>query len=292
MKVLITGAGGHIGKRVVAEFAAHGYDIRAVDIQPMGKDLLSDFDAEIVYADLADPLQALRAAQGCEGVVHLAAIPNPIHQRSVLMDTNVKATYNVLDAAYAAGIERVIVTSSVGAIGYSYPIRPLHPQYLPVDIDHPCTPTDVYGLSKQLNELTAQMFTRRHGMTTIAIRPPYVADLHHVAKRGWLARMLDRGKREFENALWGYIHTDDLARAFRLAWEAPLDSASYNVFFTMMDDVLSEETPQTLIERFLPELAGYANRVDKCLYDLSLTKAKLGFTAELTWREALAQAER
>src|SRR5579862_4445893 len=221
MKLLVTGAGGRIGKCVSEELLSHGYQVRALDIQTIPKEL-RDKGAEIVYADLADPLEALRAADGCEGLIHLAAIPSPMRRTSLLIDSNIKATYNILEAAQAAGMEKVIITSSVGALGFSFPAHRLLPDYLPVDIAHPRRPQDIYGLTKESNELTAEMFTRRCGMTTIAIRPPFVGDLYWMAEEGWIDRMLDRAEREFRNDFWGYIHTVDLARAFRLAWEAPL----------------------------------------------------------------------
>lgn len=289
MKLLVTGAGGHIGAKVVREFLSHGYQVRALDIQPIPADL-ADLGAETAYADIADPLDMLRAAQGCMGLVHLAAIPQPSRRGSLLIDSNIKGTYNVLDAAHAAGIERVVITSSIGALGFSFPIHRLLPDYLPIDVNHPRRPQDVYGLTKEANELTAEMFTRRYGMTTIVLRPPHVFDLRRAAQDGWLPRMLERGAREFRNDLWGYIDTADLARAFRLAWEAQLPAASHNMFFAMADDIVSEESPRALIERFMPELIGYADKVGNCFYDLSPTKEKLGFEAELSWRDALAEA--
>ena len=290
MKLLVTGAGGQIGKEVARELLSHGYEVRALDMQPIPADL-REMGAELVYADIANSLEMLRAPQGCDGVLHVAAIPNPIRQRHLLLDSNIKGTYNVLEGAQAAGIEKVIITSSVGALGFSYPVRPIYPDYLPVDVKHPRAPQDVYGLSKEVNELTAEMFTRRHGMTTIAIRPPYVLDLSRAARDGWLQRMMQRHSTEYENALWGYIDTKDLARAFRLAWEAKMEPAGHNIFFVMADDVLSEDTPRTLIERFMPQLMKYADKVDKCFYDLAPAREKLGFVAETSWRDAIAQAK-
>jgi nucleoside-diphosphate-sugar epimerase len=288
MKVLITGAGGRIGKCVAEELLAHDYQVRALDVQPIPKEL-RDRGAEIVYADLADPLEALRAADGCEGLIHLAAIPSPMRRTSLLIDANIKSTYNVLEAAQAAGMPKVIITSSVGALGFSFPAHRLLPDYLPIDVAHPRRPEDIYGLTKETNELTALMFTRRYGMTTIAIRPPFVGDLNRMAQEGWIDRMLERASREFRNDLWGYIHTVDLARAFRLAWEAPLEPG-HHIFYAMADDIMARETPRVLLERFLPELLSYADKIGNCFYDLSLAKEKLGFEAELTWRKV--QAER
>lgn len=290
MKLLVTGAGGDIGREVARELLAHGYEVRALDIQPIPSDL-RDMGAEVVYADITNSIEMLSAPIGCDGVLHIAAIPSPIRQSYFLVDSNIKGTYNVLEGAQAAGIEKVIITSSVGALGFSYPVRPIYPDYLPVDVKHPRAPQDVYGLSKEVNELTAEMFTRRHGMTTIAIRPPYVLDLNKMAGNGWLARMMDRLKNQFENALWGYIDTADLARGFRLAWEAEMPQGSHNIFYMMADDVLSEDTPQILMERFMPQLMSYSGKVGNCFYDLAPAREKLGFVAKTTWRDAFARAK-
>ncbi len=215
--------------------------------------------------------------------MHVAAIPElgraPAGR---LLEINAVGTFNVLDAAHGLGMTRAIITSSIGALGFSFPTHPVLPDYLPIDAAHPARPQDVYGLSKLMNEQTAAALTRRTGMTTIVIRPSLVLDLERARARGWLPHRAERDAG-FDNSWWSYIDTRDLARAYRLAWEAPL--TGHHVFHVMADDVLARETPTVLIEKFLPGLASHAGKVGGCLFDLAPARQELGFEASLLWRD-------
>jgi hypothetical protein len=101
---------------------------------------------------------------------------------------------------------------------------------------------------------------------------------------------MENNLRQLRTDLWGYIDVYDMARLYRMAWEADLSPGSHT-FHGMIDDVLCEATPKELIERFLPTLTPYADRVGAGFYDLSLTKEKLGFTAQMSWRMALEESE-
>ena len=286
MRVLVTGAFGKVGKWVVTELLAHGHRVRALDRTAPPTEL-KGAEMETVFADVADPLAALSATMGCDGLVHLAAYPGPHGVTSAeLLRVNVIGTQNILEAAVAAGMPRVVLTSSIGALGYSFPVHPCLPDYLPVDAAHPRRPQDVYGLSKVMNEEAAAAMTRLHGLGTIVLRPPLIADLEMAYQHGWLERMLDRNRASYNKDLWAYVDVRDYAVACRLAVESSL--TGHHVFYTMADDVLADATPQELAAQHLPQLVDDARRFTQySFYDLAPAREQLGFVAQRTWRQVL-----
>src|SRR5437016_11011234 len=111
--------------------------------------------------------------EGCDAVCHLAAYPTPHNVTTdELFRVNVIGTQNVLDAAAAHGSQKVVLASSIGAVGLSFPKEPFVVDYLPIDVAHRRRPEDPYGLSKVMNEESAATATRRSGLTTICLRPP------------------------------------------------------------------------------------------------------------------------
>ncbi len=288
MRILVTGAAGRIGSQVVLELAQHGHTVKALDRKPLPKEVRAV--GEAVYADVTDSLSLLNAAMGCEAIAHLAAVPSPSVPSDEVLRLNVIGTQNALEAAAAHDISRVVLASSIGALGFSFPKHPCLPDYLPIDAAHPRRPQDSYGLSKLMNEESAHAMTRLTGITTVVLRPPYVMDLERAKKHGWLERSLERKGEERDSSLWGYIDVHDQATAFRLALES--DLTGHHVFYTMADDLAVNATAREMAERYLPELASQVeNLTGRTFYDLTPAREMLGFVAGLTWRGALAEKD-
>ena len=282
----MTGAAGKIGSRVVMELVKHGHQVCALDRRPLPADVRAS--ADTLYADLTDPLALLNAVQGCDAVAHIGAIPNPGLPPDEILRINVVGTQNVLEAARAEGVPKVVLTSSVGALGFSFPTHPCLPDGLPVGAAHPRRPQDIYGLSKLMNEESAAAMTRLCGMTTIVIRPPAVWDLDQAKQRGWLQGAMERHGENRDPSLWGYIDVLDQAVAFRLALEAEL--TGHHVFFTMADDLAANATASELTERHFPQLLpDLARLTGQTFYDLAPARDQLGFAAERTWRKVLEE---
>ena len=287
MRVLITGASGLIGQWVAREFLNHGYDVKAVDRRPPPKDLLNSERLEAVYADIADPLSMMLACKGCDSIIHLAAYPNP---RNVppdeLMRVNVIGSQNILEAAMAHGADKTIITSSIGALGFSFPTHPCLPDSLPVTIDHPRRPQDIYGLSKLLNEESAAAATRLSGMTTVVFRLPGVMDLAHAISRGWLEHMPKWKPRHRDASLWSYIDVRDAARAYRMAVESEL--SGNHTYYIMADDLNVAPTVEELTREFLPELEADLHKLTgRSFFDLKPAEESFGFKAKYIAREIL-----
>ena len=288
MRILVTGAAGRIGSKVVPELVKYGHTVKALDRRQMPPEVRHA--AETMYADLTDSLAMLNAVRGCEAVAHIGAVPSPSVPPDEVLRLNVIGTQNVLEAAAAHDIPRVVLTSSVGALGFSFPKHPCLPDYLPIDTAHPRRPQDSYGLSKLMNEESAHAMTRLTGMTTIVLRPPAVWDLERAKTHGWLRRTLERTGEERDPSLWGYIDVHDQAIAFRLALESKL--VGHHVFYTMADDLGVNASARELAEQHLPDLVGQIDRLTgKSFFDLTPTREHLGFVADLTWRSVLESRE-
>lgn len=115
--VLVTGASGFVGSAVVRVLLEHGYQVRVLVRAQSPRENLAGLDVEIVTGDLRDRESVARAVQGMHGLVHAAAeyrlwTPRPREMLAV----NVDGTLTLLHAALAAGIERIVYTSSVATL--------------------------------------------------------------------------------------------------------------------------------------------------------------------------------
>ncbi len=254
MKILVTGASGEVGRAVVRDLLDNGHEVRAFDRTPLPLDLRSK--CEVHLGDITDRFAVLKAVEGVEAVAHLAAIPNPMGGNDlVLFAPNVLGTQLVLEACEAFDVRRVALASSCSIWGFAFQNAPhgeevIGPHFLPITEEHPIENRDVYGLSKQCNEATAAMYSRRTGMATTCLRLMAVFSLEHL--NPWMRRSLERGFEWKSRDLWGYVERRDAARAFRLSLEN-LESG-HHVLQIAAQDYWSLAPFRALIERHYPEL--------------------------------------
>lgn len=117
--ILVTGATGFIGANLTAELVGRGYTVRI--FRRPGSDLraIADIDVEHAMGDLRDPESLRRALAGRDTVFHAGALVSYWRrQRQEMYETNIGGTANVIDACLKAGIERLVHTSSIAAVGY------------------------------------------------------------------------------------------------------------------------------------------------------------------------------
>lgn len=171
MRVLITGGTGIVGKSTTERLIRNGHDVRVIGIEPD----VTISGAEYVQCDILDYNAVLEQARGCEGIIHLAAIRNPMLASAPdVFQVNVAGTFNVFEAAAACGIKRVVQASSINAVGYFYGVVEPRTHYLPMDEDHPRAPSDPYSFSKQAIEDIGEYYWRRDGISSVAMRFPGV----------------------------------------------------------------------------------------------------------------------
>ena len=164
---LVTGGAGFIGSHLSEELVRRGHRVRVADSLITGK--RSNLDhirgIEFLEGDLADVSFAHEAVQGCDYVLHQAAIPSvPRSVKDPLTSNraNVDGTLNVLLASRDAGVRRLVFAASSSAYGDT-PTLPKHEKM-------PTNPLSPYALQKVIGEQYLQMFTRLYGLETVAIR--------------------------------------------------------------------------------------------------------------------------
>jgi len=173
-KVLVTGADGFIGSHLVEALLKCGCSVRAfvfynsfnswgwLDTLTMEQQRCLD----IFAGDVRDPNGVREATKGCEVVFHLAAliaIPYSYHSPDSYIDTNIKGTLNVLQAARLHGVEKVLVTSTSEVYGTA--------QYVPIDEKHPFQGQSPYSATKIGADRLAESFFRSFDTPVVIVRP-------------------------------------------------------------------------------------------------------------------------
>ncbi len=173
-KILVTGADGFIGSHLVEHLVASGNDVRAfvyynsfnswgwLDELP----LKIRQELDVFSGDIRDPNGVRHAMQGCDIVLHLAAliaIPYSYHSPDTYIDTNVKGTLNVVQAARDLGVERVVHTSTSEVYGTA--------QFVPITEDHPLQGQSPYSASKIGADQIAMSFYNSFDTPVAIIRP-------------------------------------------------------------------------------------------------------------------------
>lgn len=173
-KVLVTGADGFIGSHLTELLLDEGYDVKAfvfynsfnswgwLDTFP--KDKLSRI--QVFPGDIRDPYGVRKALEGVDTVFHLAAligIPFSYHSPETYVDTNIKGTLNVLQAARSLQTKRVLVTSTSEVYGTA--------QYTPIDEKHPCQGQSPYSATKIGADRIAESFYRSFDLPVTIVRP-------------------------------------------------------------------------------------------------------------------------
>lgn len=173
-KILVTGAEGFIGSHLTEELVKKGYLVKAFVLynsfnsngwlDTLPKDIMDS--VEIFQGDIRDPHGVKKAVEGTDAVFHLAAliaIPFSYHSPDAYVDTNVKGTLNVLQAARENGSEKVLVTSTSEVYGTA--------QYVPIDENHPYQGQSPYSATKIGADRLAESFYRSFGLPVTIVRP-------------------------------------------------------------------------------------------------------------------------
>jgi NAD dependent epimerase/dehydratase len=173
-KILVTGADGFIGSHLVESLLAAGHDVRAFAfynsfnswgwLDHIPPELTDGLD--VFAGDVRDPYGVRTAMRDCEVVFHLAAliaIPYSYHSPDTYVDTNVKGTLNVVQAARDLGVERVVHTSTSEVYGTA--------RFVPINEEHPLQGQSPYSASKIGADQIAQSFFHSFETPVATIRP-------------------------------------------------------------------------------------------------------------------------
>ena len=173
-KILVTGADGFIGSHLTETLVRAGYDLKAFVLynsfnswgwlDQCAEDVQGKF--EVFAGDIRDPHGVREAMKGCDAVLHLAAliaIPYSYHSPDTYVDTNVKGTLNILQAARELGISKVVHTSTSEVYGTA--------RFVPIIEEHPLQGQSPYSASKIGADQIAQSFYLSFGTPVLTLRP-------------------------------------------------------------------------------------------------------------------------
>ena len=172
--VLVTGADGFIGSHLTEELVRKGFKVRAFVyynsfnswgwLDQCAEDVKGQF--EVFAGDIRDPHGVKEAMKGCDAVLHLAAliaIPFSYHSPDSYVDTNIKGTLNVLQAAREIGVARVIHTSTSEVYGTA--------QFVPITEEHPLQGQSPYSATKIAADQLAYSFHSSFDVPVVTLRP-------------------------------------------------------------------------------------------------------------------------
>jgi nucleoside-diphosphate-sugar epimerase len=291
--ILVTGAAGLIGGRLVRWLVAEGADVIATDRRaaeaPPG--------ARWVMVDLMDApaLTTLMRDARVSAVVHAGAISGPMvaaDDPHRVMSVNVVGALNIAEASLRTGVERLVALSSAGVYGVQATLDP-------VSEDAPLNATDVYGASKIAAETVLRAYRHDHGLRVIALRPSsvygpgritacFIRDMIDHARRGDPLPLAPEGacRRQF-------VHVDDVVAAILGALNAArFDHFAFNVSGGTW---LSEQEIAALATPVLPGL-GFASipAPARCLdgemgpLDTGRAQSAFGFSPAISLADGIA----
>lgn len=174
MKILVTGADGFIGSHLTETLVRQGHEVRAFVLynsfnswgwlDSCAPDVAGRF--EVFAGDIRDPHGVRKAMQGCDTVMHLAAliaIPYSYHSPDTYVDTNVKGTLNIVQAARELGVNRVVHTSTSEVYGTAL--------FVPITEEHPLQGQSPYSATKIGADQIAMSFYHAFDTPVSTIRP-------------------------------------------------------------------------------------------------------------------------
>jgi UDP-glucose 4-epimerase len=297
---LVTGAAGFIGRSIAAELLKRGETVRGIDNFSTGKraNLIGLEAMEFIEGDLASPAACAQACAGVEVIFHeaaLASVPRSVEDPVATNVACVDATLNLLVAARAAGVRRVVYAGSSAAYGDAAEL-PKHEGMLP-------NPISPYAVAKLAGEHYMGAFSRVYGLETVILRyfnvfGPYQDPMSHYS--GVLAifcRCLLAGQQP---TIYGdgeqsrdFTYVDNVVHANLLAAAAPAEKVSGR----MMNLAIGTRITLNRIFEVLCELTGYSGKpaygperagdIRDSVADIRLAQDLLGYAPQVDFREGL-----
>lgn len=158
-RLLITGAGGTVGRVLRSGLRTTAERVRLLDLTPLEPEVPSE---ECVTADLGDLDATLEAFRDVDAVIHLAANPGEAPFEEMIR-SNLRPTYHVYEAARRMGTSRVVFASSHHAVGF-------YPRGTPLDAGSPHRPDSLYGVSKCMGEDLGRLYADKFGLQVVCVR--------------------------------------------------------------------------------------------------------------------------
>ena len=275
--IVVTGAAGRLGRRVVQLLVDQNKEVLATD--QLAAD---DLPAEFVRCDLGDARAVEGILKGAEAVVHMGAIPGPLREDPrVIFDNNVASTFNVMMSAAELGLRRVVFSSSAFGMGWAHDGNAFVPLYLPLDEEHPMMPFEPYGLSKQVGEDIGRMIARNTDTTVVSLRFTNVALPEVQAEFPWPA---PTPENPLTLVMWAYADARDVAEAHVLALDAEI--GEYEAFMLAQPSSRFTEPTIDLIKNNFGDRVEIREGLSGTASVISTEKAQrlLGWRPRYDWR--------
>lgn len=303
--LLLTGGCGFIGANLIRILIKKGHAIRVLDNLSKGsKDYIEPYQIDFVEGDIRDSADVGRALDGVDGVIHLAAygsvvesVQDPVEN----FDINVKGTFTVLNEARKAGVNKVVFSSTGGAlIGNAEP--PVNERSLP-------RPISPYGSGKLCCEAYCSSFAHSYGMDITALRFANVIGPVSWHKKGAVTAFMKSIMNDEKITIYGdgsatrdFLYVDDLCWGIASAYEKSLPGFN-PIHLAGGREVSVRELAELIISlsgkddhpiEFLPKRRG---EVERNFANYDLAKELLGFepktnlddAIKLTWKWFRAQ---
>lgn len=248
MRILITGGSGFIGLWLTRSLLAKGAQVRVLDLKPDGplvNEILGNKAANVEWraGDVSDGDAVAAAAEGCDALVHLAAVLTPACQADPIRgaEINLIGTLNIFEAAKKQGAASVVYMSSAGVFG-------------PDDGKTP-RPTTHYGAFKLAMEGCARAYWADHGIASIGFRPLVVygpgREIGLTAGPSLACRAAARGEAYAIpfTGVSDFVHVDDVVAAYLAALETPPQDARA---YTLVGDCCTAEEFAAEVCRVVP----------------------------------------
>ena len=262
MKSLVTGATGFIGSSIVRELLKDGKDVKVLIRENSDTRNIDGLDLERCYGDILDGGSVKAALEGCDTFYQTAAlytwwVPNP----KTIYDMNVEGTKTTLNAALEKGVEKVVYTSSIAAIGCHGADCAANEQ----SQFNMMKSGEHYAISKHLGEVEAMKFVEK-GLPAVIVNPAMVLgvrDIKPTPSGQVIVNVLNRKMPGYFKSGMNVVDVEDVARGHILAAEKGRIGERYilgneNMEMKQFLDLIGEVSGVEPPKRRLPRVAGLA----------------------------------
>ncbi len=283
MRVLVTGASGFLGRHVVRRLLVDGAEVTAFDQRPY-----QGTEVRAVVGDLLDVESVTQAVAGHDAVCHIGAIGDVYLAASdpaLAAAVNVTGSANVAEAARQAGA-RVVYASTWEVYG--------HPEYEPIDEDHPCAPDHPYNITKLAGERMLLAADRLHDVPVVALRlgTAYGPGLR---SNSVFRIFIDKAARGETITIQGdgaqsrqFTHAYDIARAFSMAVHSDVRNVALNV--VAEESVSIKHLADCVVEHFPTDIQFGQPRpgdVASAIVSSARADSVLGWRAEVSFESGI-----
>jgi UDP-glucose 4-epimerase len=296
-RILVTGGCGFIGANLVPQLLADGNAVRVLDDLRTGRaEYLDGYDVELVEGDICDAALVAETMDGVSAVIHLAAagsVVDSVADPAANFAANAAGTFTVLDAVRVAGIDRLVFSSTGGAlIGNATP--PVNERSLP-------KPISPYGASKLAAEAYCHAFAMSYGIRTVATRFANVYGPFSGHKKGAITAFFKAIHHGVPITIYGngnasrdFMYVDDICEGIRLGLTEDVAGG------TVVHLATGVETPVAELAKACREVAGRpehpieyrprrAGEVERNFATYDLANELLGFEPSVALEDGLAR---